>query len=57
MLPGYQEKTFQPQTNFNPVAILNLLSILGWGIDAATGALWKYDPTFYNIQLQKVSKS
>ncbi|MEI6344693.1 MAG: PEGA domain-containing protein [Verrucomicrobiota bacterium] len=57
ILPGYQEKTFQPQTNFNPVAILNLLSILSWGIDAATGALWKYDPTFYNIQLQKVSKN
>jgi hypothetical protein len=56
-LPGYQQKTFQPQTAFNPVAILNLWGILGWGIDAATGALWKYDPTFYNIQLQKVSKN
>jgi hypothetical protein len=21
--------------------------ILGWGIDDATGALWKYDPTFH----------
>ena len=52
-LPGYRENTFQPQTAFNPVAILNLWGILGWGIDAATGALWKYDPTFYNIQLQK----
>jgi len=56
-LPGYQQKTFQPQTAFNSVAILNLWGILGWGIDAATGALWKYDPTFYNVQLQKVSKS
>ena len=56
-LPGYQQKTFQPQTAFNPVAILNLWGILGWGIDAATGALWKYDPTFYNIQLQKVLKN
>jgi len=56
-LPGYQQKTFQPQTAFNPVAILNLWGILGWGIDAATGALWKYDPTLYNVQLQKVSKN
>ncbi len=56
-LPGYQENTFQPQTAFNPVAILNLWGILGWGIDAATGALWKYDPTFYNIQLQKAAKN
>jgi hypothetical protein len=56
-LPGYQQKIFQPQTAFNPVAILNLWGILGWGIDAATGALWKYDPTLYNVQLQKVSKN
>jgi hypothetical protein len=56
-LPGYQQKTFQPQTVFNPVSILNLWGILGWGIDAATGALWKYDPTLYNVQLQKVSKN
>jgi hypothetical protein len=56
-LSGYQQKTFQPQTVFNPVAILNLWGILGWGIDAATGALWKYDPTLYNVQLQKVSKN
>ena len=56
-LPGYQQKTFQPQTVFNPVSILNLWGILGWGIDAATGAMWKYDPTFYNVSLQKVSKN
>jgi PEGA domain len=56
-LSGYQQKTFQPQTVFNPVSILNLWGILGWGIDAATGAMWKYDPTFYNVQLQKVSKN
>ena len=54
-LKGYEQKTFQPQTRFNPVAILNLWGILGWGIDAATGAMWKYDPTFYNIQLQQKS--
>jgi hypothetical protein len=56
-LPGYRENTFQPQTAFNPVAILNLWGILGWGIDAATGAMWKYDPTLYNIQLQKASQN
>ena len=56
-LSGYQQNTFQPQTAFNPVTILNLWGILGWGIDAATGAMWKYDPTFYNVQLQKASKN
>jgi PEGA domain len=55
-LDGYQQKVFQPQTVFNPVCILNLWGILGWGIDAATGALWKYDPTLYTITLNKSVK-
>jgi hypothetical protein len=55
--PGYEEKVFQPQTTFNPIACLNLFFLLGWGIDAATGAIWKYDPTFYDLHLQKVSKN
>jgi hypothetical protein len=49
---GYETKTFQPETNFNGVAILNLGNFLFWGIDAATGALWKYDPKFYEIELE-----
>lgn len=49
---GYEDKTFQPEHTFQPVAILNLFGILGWGIDAVTGALWKYDPSFYNIELK-----
>ena len=55
---GYETKIFQPETTFNSVAILNLLNILCWGIDAATGALWKYDPKFYEIELEpkKVEK-
>jgi hypothetical protein len=48
---GYETKTFQPETAFNGVSILNLFNVLCWGIDAATGALWKYDPKFYEIEL------
>ena len=48
---GYETKNFQPQTSFNSVSILNLTNILAWGIDAASGALWKYDPKFYSIEL------
>jgi hypothetical protein len=52
---GYETKSFQPETTFNGVSALNLLNLLFWGIDAATGALWKYDPTFYDITLDPVS--
>ncbi len=49
---GFETKTLQPETAFNGVAVLNLFNILFWGIDAATGALWKYDPKFYEIELE-----
>ena len=49
---GYKTRTFQPQTDFNGVAALNLFNVLFWGIDAATGALWKYSPKFYEIELE-----
>ncbi len=49
---GFETKTFQPETVFNGVAVLNLTNILFWGIDAATGALWKYSPKFYEIELE-----
>lgn len=55
-LEGYQTKTFVPFTTFNPVAILNLLSLLGWGIDLASGALWKYDPVIYEFTLDPIKK-
>ncbi|MEJ5263754.1 MAG: PEGA domain-containing protein [Bacteroidales bacterium] len=51
-LDGFETKTFQPETGFNEVAVLNFFNILFWGIDAASGALWKYDPKFYEIELE-----
>jgi hypothetical protein len=53
---GYKDKSFQPETTFNGVAALNLLNILFWGIDAATGAVWKYDPKYYKIEMEKVGE-
>ena len=49
---GYETKTFQPETVFNAVSILNLFGIIGWGIDAATGAMMKYDPKVYEFTLE-----
>lgn len=49
---GFETKTFQPETGFNGVSVLNFFNLLFWGIDAATGSLWKYDPKFYEIELE-----
>ena len=44
--------------SFNAVSVLNLLNILTWGIDAATGAITKPEFKFYQIDFQpKVEKS
>jgi hypothetical protein len=53
---GYKDKSFQPETTFNGVAALNLINLLFWGIDAATGAVWKYDPKYYKIELEKAGE-
>lgn len=50
-MEGYETKVFQPETDVNFVSVLNLFNLLFWGIDAATGALWKYDPKYYEFEL------
>ncbi len=54
---GYEAKTFQPETTFNAVSVLNLFSILGWGIDAATGAMMRYNPKAYEMQLEQTAEA
>ena len=49
---GYETRSFEPVQTFQPVAVLNLFNILFWGIDAATGSIMKYDPKFYEIELE-----
>lgn len=48
---GYDNKNLPLNTTFNPVALLNLLGLLGWAIDGATGAMMKYDKKFYEVTL------
>ena len=50
---GYENKVFTLDSKFNGVSILNLFGLLGWGIDAATGSLKKYDTKVYNITLDE----
>lgn len=44
-------------SKFNLVAILNGLSIIGWGIDALTGSLKRVDTKYVKVTLEKGDKA
>lgn len=48
---GYENKIFEPETTFDAVSIINILFWPGFIIDAATGAMMKYDPKAYELEL------
>ncbi|MFQ5570803.1 MAG: PEGA domain-containing protein [Rhodothermales bacterium] len=50
-LEGYEPYTFTLREEFNAVSVINLLSPLAWAIDIATGAVTKYNPLGYDIEL------
>lgn len=50
---SYKTETLVIDKKFNAVSIINLTDILGWGIDAATGALMKPEYKFYQIEFKK----
>ncbi len=50
---GYEPFSLIIDKTFNAVSVLNLLSLLGWGIDAATGAMMKPEQKNYFLDLQK----
>lgn len=56
-LKGYEGRTFSLENSFNPISILNLGNILGWGIDALSGSLFKYHLKNYNFTLEKKSSN
>ncbi len=52
-----EAENYEPQTiiidkKFNAVSVINLCDILGWGIDAATGAIMKPEFKFYQVDMQ-----
>ncbi|WP_417152967.1 hypothetical protein [Rikenella microfusus] len=51
--PGYETVRFTIYKNFNAVSVINLFDVLGWGIDAATGAMMKPDQRSYEIMFKK----
>ena len=54
-LDGYENRTFVLGQEFNNVSIINLLCLLCWGVDAATGAIKKYNPNGYEMTLERGS--
>ena len=50
---SYKTETIVIDKKFNPVSIINLCEVLGWAIDAATGAITKPDSNYYQIELKK----
>lgn len=51
---GYRDSTGVVFREFNPVAALNLLSLVCWAIDIATGAIWRLTPGAVHVTLQPV---
>lgn len=55
--PSYQPETIVIEKNFNAVSVINLCGVLGWGIDAATGAMMKPEFKFYQIEFKPAEKT
>lgn len=51
-LDGYKERVVVMDSKFNLVAILNGISIIGWGIDALTGSLKRVDTQYVKVDLE-----
>lgn len=56
-LDGYETRLITLSKEFNVVSVLNLGNLLGWGIDAISGAVMKYDRKAYDITLDKNNTS
>jgi hypothetical protein len=56
-LDGYETRVITLDREFNAVSIINLGSVIGWGIDAATGSLMKYKKKGYDIELEKDNRT
>lgn len=52
-LEGYEPRTFELQTDFNLVSILNLTNVVAWGVDILTGAVKTYSPKNYTITMER----
>ena len=50
---GYKNTYVELDAVFNPVSIINLTNVLGWGIDLISGKCCKWDTNFVEIEQEK----
>lgn len=56
-LDGYETRVITLDKKFNAISIINLGFVVGWAVDAATGAIMEYDRKAYNIELEEEKKT
>lgn len=56
-LDGYETRLITLDKEFNIISVINLGNLLGWGIDALSGAVMKYDRKVYDITLSKNNRT
>ncbi len=52
--PSYKTETIIIDKTFNAVSVINLLDVLAWGIDAATGAIMKPEYKWYQVEMKPI---
>lgn len=52
-LDGYETRLITLSKEFNVVSIINLGNLFGWGIDALSGSVMKFDQKIYDLKLSK----
>lgn len=52
---GYETIVFPVKTSVQPIAFLNLLNLLCWGIDLATGNVMRLDTKSISVDLERKS--
>lgn len=50
---GYESKTFNVDSKFNTISVLNLFSIVGWAIDLITESVKVPDTQAYSVTLNE----
>jgi uncharacterized protein YceK len=56
-LDGYDTRLLTLDKKFNVVSVINLGSLFGWAVDAASGSLVKYGRKSYDLEMRMCSSS
>jgi hypothetical protein len=51
-LDGYETRVIALDKQFNVVSVINLGSLFGWAVDAASGSLVKYGRKSYDLEMR-----